>query len=607
MIFELDKKLKDIENLNFLTTEEKELLQKVYSKAQEIIVEVPIKITEEEKNKIKQELSQKFSTAFLIFRTNKELLGGIRVYINGELQDSSWKQELNRINQTNQDPINDIKNLKEIILKITQEFSKETKFEESSKNFGVIKSYQDGVIKITGLINPAMNEVLQVHGSNAKALAMNLTENEVVALVLSDPKKEIKEGGYISKTDSLLHIPVGENFLGRVVNCFGEEIDGLGAIFSEDNYPLEKIAPGVISREPVNQPLETGILAIDCLIPIGKGQRELIIGDRQTGKSTLAIDTVLNQKDKNVICVYVCIGQRESFVAGLYERLKINQADSYTVIVNAPSSAPAVQQYLAPYSGTTLAEFFLAQGKDVLIVYDDLSKHAVAYREISLLLKRPPGREAYPGDVFYLHSRLLERAARLNKENGGGSLTALPIAETQAGDVSSYIPTNLISITDGQIFLETDLYNKGIIPAVNVGISVSRVGGAAQTKLIKKLSGRLKLDLAIYSELEAFSQFSSDLDENTKKNLERGKRTVRTLVQRQNSPYSLSQKSLILYAISNGFLDQVELDKINLRLEELLLYTSHNFPELSTKANIQQDLTEEISSLLQKACKEFFK
>lgn len=605
MIFELEKRLKDIQNLTFLSEDERNLLKKIYSKYQEIIVESPSKLSVEEKDKIKNDLSEKYPAAFLIFKTNKDLIGGTRIYVDGNLIDDSWKNQLNKISKIKPEPIQDIKNLKELINKISNQFANEEPEEELK--FGVIKSYQDGILKISGLTNPIMNEILEVHGTSIKALAMNLTESEVAALVLNDQKNEIKEGMYVSKTNNLLKIPVGEGLLGRVVNFLGEPIDELGEIKPDDYFLIEKIAPGVIARESVNEPIETGILIVDSLIPIGKGQRELIIGDRQTGKSTIAIDTVLNQKGKDVICVYVCIGQRESFVSNLYEKLKNYQADKYTVILSSPASAPAVQQYLAPYSGTSIAEYFLSKGKNVLIVYDDLSKHAVAYREISLLLKRPPGREAYPGDVFYLHSRLLERAVKLNKENGGGSITALPIAETQAGDVSAYIPTNLISITDGQIFLEADLYNKGIIPAVNVGISVSRVGGSAQTKIMKKVSGRLKLDLASYFELEAFSQFSSDLDETTKKTLERGKRTVSSLIQKQNAPYSLLQEVLILYLVTNGYLDKVVIEKVNTRINEFLIYVAKNNQDLITLILDKKEFTEEIQEKIKNICDEFFK
>jgi F-type H+-transporting ATPase subunit alpha len=604
MIFEIEKRLKDIQNLTFLTDDEKSLLKKVYSKYQEIVVETPEKLSPFEKENLVKDLNSKYDSAFLIFKTNQDLIGGLRIYVNGRLIDKSWRTQISKIRDQTPEPIQDIKNLKEIIKKITSQFSDETIKDE---NYGVIKSYQDGILKITGLTNPIMNEVLEIHGTSLKALAMNLSENEVSALVLNDSKSEIKEGMYVSRTKSLLKIPVGIDILGRVVDSIGNPIDGLGSFKIEDYFPVEKIAPGVITRKPVDEPLETGVLIVDSLIPIGKGQRELIIGDRQTGKSTLAIDTVLNQKDKNVICVYVCIGQRESFVANLYEKFKNTGADKYTVILNSPSSSSAVQQYLAPYSGTAIAEFFLSQGKDVLIIYDDLTKHAVSYREISLLLKRPPGREAYPGDVFYLHSRLLERSVRLDEAFGGGSITALPIAETQAGDVSAYIPTNLISITDGQIFLETDLFNKGILPAVNVGISVSRVGGKAQTQIMKKVSGRLKLDLASYFELEAFSQFSSDLDENTKKTLERGKRTVNSLIQKQNKPYSLSDQILILFVVSNGYMDSVDLENLNNRINEFLIYMNQSNSEIINEINSQKQLTDDLSAKLHSFCKEFFK
>jgi F-type H+-transporting ATPase subunit alpha len=605
MIFELEKRLKDIQSLNFLNEEEKTLLKKIYYKSKEIIVETSDKLGVDEKERIKDDLNKKYSQAFLIFKTNKDLIGGIRVYVDGTLIDESWNNQINKISDLTPEPIQDIKNLKEIIKKITLEFTKEdTNFLD--QNFGVIKSYQDGIIKISGLKNPLMNEILKIHGTNLSALAMYLTENETSALVLNDFNSSLKEGMYVSQTGKLFEIPASKQLLGRVINFLGNPIDDLGEILPEKFIPIEKIAPGVITRQPVKDPLETGILIIDSLIPIGKGQRELIIGDRQTGKSTIAIDTILNQRNKDVICIYVCIGQRESFVSNLYEKIKGAEADKYTIILNAPSSAPAVQQYLAPYSGTAIAEFFLEQGKDVLIVYDDLSKHAVAYREISLLLKRPPGREAYPGDVFYLHSRLLERSVKLNQENGGGSITALPIAETQAADVSAYIPTNLISITDGQIFLEPDLFNKGILPAVNVGISVSRVGGSAQTKIMKKVSGRLKLDLASYFELEAFSQFSSDLDENTKKTLERGKRTVESLIQKQNSPYNLSDEILILFLVSNGFLDKVEVEKVAHRIKEFLLYVNQNDENLITEINQKKELTEELSIKIKDICTNFF-
>ena len=392
-------------------------------------------------------------------------------------------------------------------------------------------------------------------------MVQNLEENAVGAILLGETSG-IKEGDTVKCTGRILEVPVGEEFLGRVVNPLGQPIDGLGAIKAKGYRPIEVKATGVMDRAPVCEPLQTGIKVIDSLIPIGKGQRELIIGDRQTGKTSIALDTILNQKGKDVICIYVAIGQKESTVLSVYEALKENDSMSYSIIVSASSSNPAPLLYLAPYSGVSMAEYFMLQGKDVLIVYDDLSKHAVAYRELSLLLHRPPGREAYPGDVFYLHSRLLERAAKLNERLGGGSITALPIIETQAGDISAYIPTNVISITDGQIYLQTDYFYKGIRPAVNAGLSVSRVGGAAQTKAIKKVSGTLRLDLASYHELESFSQFGSDLDEATKRRLERGRRTQEVLKQDVRRHLAMEEEAVILYALIHGYLDDIEIDKI---------------------------------------------
>jgi F-type H+/Na+-transporting ATPase subunit alpha len=375
----------------------------------------------------------------------------------------------------------------------------------------------------------------------------------------------------------------------------------LVAISGKEFMPLERIAPGVMTREPVSEPVQTGIVSIDSMIPIGRGQRELIIGDRQTGKTTVAIDTILNQKNEDLICVYVACGQRESTVASVMRTLTQNGAMGYTVIVTAGASSPAVMQFLAPYAGAAVAEYFMAQGKDTLVVYDDLSKHAVAYRELSLLLRRPPGREAYPGDVFYLHSRLLERAARLNKENGGGSMTALPIIETQANDVSAYIPTNVISITDGQIFLQSDLFNRGIRPAINTGISVSRVGGSAQTHIMKKVSGSAKLDLAQYGELAAFSQFASELDESTKKQLTRGERVVEAMKQAQNAPLALWQEVAILRAATNGYLDEVPVEDVRKKLEIMLAKIGAEYADLISAIMSEKKLTDEIDVELNKA------
>jgi len=434
---------------------------------------------------------------------------------------------------------------------------------------GVIDSYKDGVIDIKGLSSLQMNEVVEIEESGAKALVLNLEQTGALAVVL-DSGKDIKEGQFVSATGETLSIGVSDDIMGRVVDPLGNPLDGRDPIKDAKMYPIEKIAPGVIERKSVDQPVQTGILAIDSLIPIGRGQRELIIGDRQTGKTTVAVDTILNQKEEDMICVYVSVGQRESKLAQVMSTLKEKGAMDYTIVVSAPASSSATLQYLAPMAGTAIAEYFMDQGKDVLIVYDDLSKQAVAYREMSLLLRRPPGREAYPGDVFYLHSRLLERAARRNSDHGGGSITALPIIETQAGDVSAYIPTNVISITDGQIFLETDLFNKGIRPAINVGISVSRVGGSAQTKLVKKVSGDAKLRLTQYYELEAFSQFASDLDPSTKAQLTRGRRVVEALKQKENSPFALWQEATVIVAATGGYLDKVNPDQVQEKLSQLL-------------------------------------
>ena len=392
-------------------------------------------------------------------------------------------------------------------------------------------------------------------------MALNL-EKDYVGVILFDSSSKIKEGDVVKTTHRILQVPVGEALIGRVVNALGQPLDNQGEIKTDHFRPVEKKASGVMDRQSVKQPLKTGIKIIDALVPIGRGQRELIIGDRQTGKTAIAIDTILNQKNENVICIYVAIGQKESTVANVIETLKANDAMKYSIVVSASASFPAPLLYLAPYTGVTMAEEFMYNGKDVLIIYDDLSKHAVAYRELSLLLKRPPGREAFPGDVFYLHSRLLERAAKLNDKLGGGSITALPIIETQAGDISAYIPTNVISITDGQIFLQTELFYSGIRPAVSAGLSVSRVGGSAQIKAVKKVSGTLRLDLASYKELEAFTQFGSDLDEATKAKLERGKRTVEILKQNLHESVSSEKLALIIYTLTHGYLDDVEMEEI---------------------------------------------
>lgn len=423
----------------------------------------------------------------------------------------------------------------------------------------VIKVY-DGIALVHGLDDAMAGELLEFP-NEVYGMALNL-EKDYVGVILFDSTSKIKEGDVVKTTHRILQVPVGEALIGRVVNALGQPLDNQGEIKTDHFRPVEKKASGVMDRQSVKQPLKTGIKIIDALVPIGRGQRELIIGDRQTGKTAIAIDTILNQKNENVICIYVAIGQKESTVANVIETLKANDAMKYSIVVSASASFPAPLLYLAPYTGVTMAEEFMYNGKDVLIIYDDLSKHAVAYRELSLLLKRPPGREAFPGDVFYLHSRLLERAAKLSDKLGGGSITALPIIETQAGDISAYIPTNVISITDGQIFLQTELFYSGIRPAVSAGLSVSRVGGSAQIKAVKKVSGTLRLDLASYKELEAFTQFGSDLDEATKAKLERGKRTVEILKQNLHESVSSEKLALIIYTLTHGYLDDVEMEEI---------------------------------------------
>ena len=426
---------------------------------------------------------------------------------------------------------------------------------------GTILMVGDGIARASGLVNCMAGELLEFEDGNF-GMAQNLEENSV-SIVIFGSDENIGEGQTVKRTGKVVSVPVGEAMIGRVVNALGQPIDGAGPIDTKEFRPVETKAPGICERRSVYQPLQTGIKAIDSMIPIGRGQRELIIGDRQTGKTTIATDTIINQKVKDVLCIYVAIGQKRSTVASLVENLTRNGAMDYTIVVAATASESSPMQYIAPYAGCAMGEYFMNQGKDVLIIYDDLSKHAVAYRALSLLIRRPPGREAYPGDVFYLHSRLLERAAKLDDEHGGGSLTALPIIETQAGDVSAYIPTNVISITDGQIFLETELFHSGIMPAVNPGISVSRVGGDAQIKAMKKVAGTLKLIYSQYRELQSFAQFGSDLDADTKARLEQGARIVEVLKQSQNAPVPVEKQVAILYAVTKGILENVKVEDVN--------------------------------------------
>ncbi|MGE5392527.1 MAG: F0F1 ATP synthase subunit alpha [Candidatus Saccharibacteria bacterium] len=481
------------------------------------------------------------------------------------------------------------------------EFQTSTKAE----SVGKVLHIGDGIATISGLSGAQASEMLEFPG-NVFGVALNLEEDTIGAVLLGE-YSHIKQGDTVKSTGKILSVPVGDSLIGRVISPLGEPLDNKGPIKSETYYPVEKIAPGVIARQGVNQPLQTGIKAIDALIPIGKGQRELIIGDRQTGKTAVAIDTIINQKGKDVICIYVAIGQKESKVARIMGELNKHDAMSHTIIVVAGASDPAALSYIAPFAGCAMGEYFMDHGKHVLIIYDDLSKHAVAYREISLLLRRPPGREAYPGDVFYLHSRLLERAAKMNDSLGGGSLTALPIIETQAGDISAYIPTNVISITDGQIFLESDLFYQGIRPALNVGLSVSRVGSAAQIKAIKKVAGRLKLDLAQFRELAAFAQFASDLDSKTKAQIERGQRITEVLKQGQYQPMPVENQVAILYAVVNGYLDDVPVDNVSAWETDFHRFFNVQYRDLLNRIANEKELKDDIEAKLKASIEEFKK
>ena len=496
----------------------------------------------------------------------------------------------------------------EEITKIIRSQIKNYENKLESSETGIVILVGDGIARVTGLTNCMAGELVEFP-NGAFGMAQNL-EQDTVSLVILGSDEGIKEGDVVKRTGKVVSVPVGENLIGRVVDALGQPIDGKGPIEAETFRPIEMPAPGIIDREPVNQPLQTGIKAIDSMIPIGRGQRELIIGDRQTGKTTIATDTILNQKGKDVICIYVAIGQKRSTVAQIVNNLTLGGAMDYTIVVSATASELAPMQYIAPYTGCTMGEHFMHQGKDVLVIYDDLSKHAVAYRAISLLIRRPPGREAYPGDVFYLHSRLLERAAHLSEKNGGGSLTALPIIETQAGDVSAYIPTNVISITDGQIFLETELFNAGVMPAVNPGISVSRVGGSAQIKAMKKVSGSLKLLYSQYRELQSFAQFGSDLDADTKARLAQGARIVEVLKQKNNAPVEVAHQVCIIYAVVNGYLKDIELERVpefEKRLQEFM-ENSHYVSVLEairTTGKLEQDTEDQLKAALTELLKEF--
>lgn len=492
-------------------------------------------------------------------------------------------------------------NMQDILGKIEQQINA-AQLDQKFNKQGEILEIKDGVVLAVGLEDVKFSEIVEFE-NGSKGLVLDLLQDQVGILILWKGEG-LRQGQLVKSTGQVFSIPVGKEFLGRIVDGFGNPIDGKGDIKSKERYPIEKVAPGVITRKSVSVPMETGIKSIDTMVPIGRGQRELIIGDRQTGKTTIAIDTILNQKENGVFCVYVAIGQKESKIRRIVDLLEEKGAMDYTIVVSSSANSPAILQYIAPYVGCTLGEYFMAQGQDALIIYDDLSKHAVAYRELSLLLKRPPGREAFPGDVFYLHSRLLERAARLDEKFWGGSLTALPIIETMDSDVSAYIPTNVISITDGQIFLETELFNSGIKPAINVGLSVSRVGGDAQTKIMKKVAGKLRLELATFRELASFAQFASDLDISTQNKIEKGKRLVEILKQPNNSPIPFYKQVVAIYAGINWYLEKVALDQIAKFEQAIYNKLDSSFKKLQNKIIEKKELIPEIEEEMKKLIEE---
>ena len=552
--------------------------------------------TDEQLKKVQDFLEKKYNAAVAVIpKQDDSVRDGFRI----EIGTSTYKWNLDRIfdwsaegrskqlKQSISEAIRGKQDVLPMIRQAIEDFEPVPKDEE----VGTVLTVGDGIATISGLEDAEYGEIL-LFECGIKGMILDLKEDEIGCVIFGD-ESEITEGSMVRRTKKVAGIPVGEAFMGRVINALGEPVDGKGPITQEDYYPIENPAPGIIDRQPVNRPMETGLLSIDSMFPIGRGQRELIIGDRQTGKTAIALDTILNQNGKGVVCIYVAIGQKASSVAQLAENLRKHGAMDYTIIVNATASDSATLQYIAPYSGCAMGEFFVNHGKDVLIVYDDLSKHAVAYRTLSLLLERSPGREAYPGDVFYLHSRLLERSAQLSDALGGGSMTALPIVETQAGDVSAYIPTNIISITDGQIFLESDLFHSGQRPAVNVGLSVSRVGGAAQTKAMKKATGAIRLDLAQYREMEVFMQFSSDLDEATKKQLRYGQGLMRLLRQKQYNPYKQHEQVILLTAAMGHIFQDVPVDKIPQFSRGLLDSAASEIPDLCEKIDRTGETSEE--------------
>ena len=539
-------------------------------------------------------------------KIDESLLAGVKVVINNVVWDGSYKAKLKIIKENlingDIDASVAVKEVSKTVKQQVQQFEKQRVSVETGEKTGYVSSVADGVVTIKGVADGLAGELVQI--GNTNAMIMNLHENRIDAVLLDD-SDTVVEGSSVVATGRVVEVPVGDEMLGRVVDALGRPIDDKGEIITSTKLPIEREAPGVIDRHSVDEPLETGIKIIDSMIPIGKGQRELIIGDRQTGKTAIAVDTILNQKGKNVKCIYVAIGQKNSTVAQIVEKLKQNDALEYTTIVVSGAGEPAALQYIAPYAGCAIGEYWRDKGEDVLIVYDDLSKHAIAYRTLSLLLRRPPGREAYPGDVFYLHSRLLERSAKLSKEKGSGSLTALPIVETLAGDISAYIPTNVISITDGQIFLQTDLFNSGVRPAVDSGFSVSRVGSSAQYKAMKQVSKALKLELAQYHEVLDFAQFGSDLDNATKETINHGQHLTELLKQKQYSPMSLSEMTIMLFANQKGFVDQIALNRVSEYEKGLLSNIKSFHGDVIEQIETNKSLSESLLSRLEEIIKEY--
>ena len=567
---------------------------------QKAVLHSAVEPTEAQKKRFEAFLRKKYGQAVLLqWEQDAALENGFRLEVGADLYDWSLEGRLRQFREQ----LEQLKPAGMSVIPLMREAVRNWQPEVTQEEVGSVLTVGDEIATVSGLENAAYGEILQF-ASGVKGMVQDLRPDRVGCVLFGD-SESIEEGSMVRRTGKTAGIPVGGGFLGRVVDALGTPIDGQGDIPAEDYLPIESPAPGIIDRQPVNRPMETGLLAIDSMFPIGRGQRELIIGDRQSGKTAIALDTILNQKGKDVVCIYVAIGQKSSSVTQLVENLKHRGAMDYTIVVNAPASASASLQYIAPYAGTALGEYFMRKGRDVLIVYDDLSKHAVAYRTLSLLLERSPGREAYPGDVFYLHSRLLERSAHLSDELGGGSMTALPIVETQAGDVSAYIPTNIISITDGQIFLESNLFFSGQRPAVNVGLSVSRVGGDAQTKAMKKAAGALRLDLAQYREMEVFTQFSSDLDETTKRQLVYGQGLMRLLRQPQYHPYAQHQQVILLTAALHHVMQPVPLAEMDSFREQLLRFAETQNLALCRRIDESGQMSEDDQETLLQLSKEF--